>query len=168
MLCVTRGDIFSSGAEALVNPVNCVGVSGRGLAAAFKQRYPENFAIYKEACDRGTLRPGGLVMTNLARESGDDGPRFIVNLPTKDHWRSSSRLSYIEEGLESLVAVIMIHGIRSVALPALGCGLGKLSWDDVHELMMQAFEPLPDVEVTVFEPLGSAVGMTAGDGEEWL
>jgi O-acetyl-ADP-ribose deacetylase (regulator of RNase III) len=139
-----NADIFGSTADALVNPVNCRGVMGKGLALQFKTRFPECFGPYKEACDAGLLRPGILV-----RVPSTYGPDIIM-FPTKDHWREPSRLEWIEQGLAYLKAHYSEWGIRSLAMPKIGCGLGGLDWRDVRPLIEKylADEPL-QVEVYV-------------------
>jgi O-acetyl-ADP-ribose deacetylase (regulator of RNase III) len=145
----TIGDIFASDAEALVNPVNCVGVMGKGLALAFKKRFPRNFESYADACRVGMLRPGKVYVVPLWAKAR---PRYIINFPTKRHWREPSRSEDIAAGLADLVAVIREHDIRSVAIPALGCGLGGLSWQDVHQQITDAAAGIPDVDVTLYGP----------------
>lgn len=121
-----QGSLFDTGAVALVNPVNCVGVMGAGLALQFKRRFPSNFAAYQDDCRSGILHPGRVT---LFREAGC----WIVNFPTKDHWRDPSRLEWVESGLAYLRKVLDLDRIRSVAVPALGCGLGGLKWPDVKQ-----------------------------------
>ncbi len=145
-----QGDLFASGAEALVNPVNCVGVMGKGLALQFRKAFPGNFEAYKAACDRGELRPG--VMLVHDRGASAD-PRYVVNFPTKRHWRSRSRMEDVEAGLAALVEEVRSRGIGSIAIPALGSGLGGLEWEDVRARIEAAFDGLPEVLVLLFEPL---------------
>ena len=146
------GDIFAEEVEALVNTVNCVGVMGRGVALQFKRAFPANFNAYAERCKRNEMLPGQVFVF----ETGNPvSPRFIINFPTKRHWRSKSRTEDIESGLHSLVGAIEERGIRSVALPALGCGLGGLDWNrEVRPMLVATFSELPDVRVVVFEPGG--------------
>jgi O-acetyl-ADP-ribose deacetylase (regulator of RNase III) len=152
MIQFTRGDLLAAQAEAIVNTVNCVGVMGRGIALQMKNAFPENFRAYAAACRRGEVEPGKMLIV----ETGELGnPRYIINFPTKRHWRGRSRLSDIEAGLVALVADVRRLGIRSLALPPLGCGLGGLAWDDVRPLIERAFSDLPDVQVTMFEPSGA-------------
>lgn len=149
MIYYVRGDLFRSGAEALVNPVNTVGVMGKGLALQFKERYPENYLVYRLACQRGEVRIGKVLAYDLGPSSS---PRYILNFPTKAHWKDPSRLEYIRAGLVDLVRVIRELGIQSVAVPALGAGLGGLSWRDVKPLIEEALGGLEGVEVLVYEP----------------
>lgn len=148
MITYKTGDLLSADAEALVNTVNCVGIMGRGVALQFKRVYPDNFKAYAEECDEGQLKPGSMFVF----ETGLLRPRFIINFPTKKHWRGKSRLSYIETGLQSLVEEIKKRGIRSIAVPPLGCGEGGLDWQDVRNQMEAAFAELDDVEIAIFKP----------------
>lgn len=149
MIEFVQGDIIRADVEALVNTVNCVGVMGRGIALQFRKAFPENFKEYKAACDRKELRPGRMFVHD--REQLDH-PRFIINFPTKRHWKGDSRIEDIRSGLVALLEEIRGRGIRSVAVPALGSGLGGLQWRDVRPLIAAAFRELPDVRVLVYEP----------------
>ena len=136
-------------AEALVNTVNCVGVMGRGIALQFKEHFPENFKAYAAACKREEVQPGRMFIT----ERGGLGlPHYLINFPTKRHWKGKSRLSDIEAGLSALAADIHRLKITSIALPPLGAGLGGLDWADVRPLIVAALDNLPDVQVIVYEP----------------
>lgn len=151
MIDLKRDDILAADAAALVNPVNCVGVMGRGLALQFRKAFPENFKAYKAVCERGELRPGKM----LVHEQGQlTNPHYIINFPTKDHWKDKSRLKYIDAGLEALIKEVRQRGIRSIAIPPLGCGLGGLKWSDVRSRIESAFESMPDVRVLLYEPKG--------------
>ena len=146
------GDIFSEDAEALVNTVNCVGVMGRGVALQFKRAFPENFKAYAERCERQEMKPGEVFVFKTANLGS---PRYIINFPTKRHWKGKSRLEDIESGLKSLIEEIKERGIRSVALPPLGSGLGGLNWNrEIRPLLERSLSELPDVNVVVFEPGG--------------
>lgn len=139
------GNIFDSSAQALVNPINCVGVMGKGLALQFKQKYPEMFEAYKEACRKKWIKIGNLFLFT-------EKDKLIIGFPTKKHWKDKSELKYIEIGLIKLVELIKERNIKSIAIPALGCGLGQLKWDDVRDLMIKYLEPLNDVEIFVYLP----------------
>ncbi len=117
------GDILTENVEALVNTVNCVGIMGRGVALQFKKAFPENFAAYAEACKRADVQPGQLFVFETSQMS----PRYIINFPTKRHWRGKSRMEDIEAGLTALAEQIRERAIRSIALPPLGSGLGGLA-----------------------------------------
>jgi O-acetyl-ADP-ribose deacetylase (regulator of RNase III) len=150
-LLLKTGNLLDADAEALVNPVNTVGVMGKGLALQFRQAYPENFRAYQFASARHVVRLGRM----FVHETGLPHPRFIINFPTKGHWRDASRLADIKMGLDDLRLVIGVREIRSVAVPALGCGLGGLDWDEVLPLITGALGDLPDVQVLVYPPAQS-------------
>ncbi len=149
---LTRGDILRAPTEALVNTVNCVGFMGRGIALQFKHAFPRNFAEYQQACKRGDVEPGRMLIHQTGQLAG---VRFIVNFPTKRHWRGKSKLEDIDAGLAALVRDVDRLGITSIAVPPLGCGLGGLDWKDVRPRIEGAFAALPDVRVLVFEPAGA-------------
>ena len=128
MIRYTQGNLINSQADALVNTVNTVGVSGKGVALMFKEAFPANFRAYAAECKAGRMAPGGLFVTERA---GMLAPQFIVNFATKDHWRSPSRLEWIESGLATLRREIVSRAIRSIAIPPLGAGNGGLDWEDV-------------------------------------
>lgn len=154
MIHYTQGDILKSDAEALVNTVNCVGVMGRGIALQFKTAYPGNFKAYAAACKRGDVQPGRM----FTYDTHQLQPRWIINFPTKRHWRGKSRVEDIEAGLVALVETLQSHKIRSVAIPPLGSGLGGLRWSDVRPLIENALAALPDTKVIVHEPSSDAAG----------
>lgn len=145
----TSGNLLDADAQALVNPVNCVGVMGKGLALQFKQAFPANYAAYRAACGRGEVQPGRMFVTETGAQTG---PQFLINFPTKRDWRSASRLDDIETGLTALVAEVEVRDIRSLALPALGCGLGGLDWEAVGPRIVNAFVALPDIRVVLYVP----------------
>ncbi|HCX34012.1 MAG TPA: Appr-1-p processing protein [Rhodocyclaceae bacterium] len=153
MIEFKTGDILAEDAEALVNTVNCVGIMGRGVALQFKQAFPENYKAYARSCKLGEVEPGRMFVFDTGQLTP---PRYIVNFPTKRHWRGRSRIEDIERGLEALVAEIRQRGIRSVALPPLGAGLGGLPWADVRKRIERAFLALPEVRAVVFEPMPAA------------
>lgn len=149
MIDFKQNDLFQTEAEALVNTVNCVGVMGRGIALQCKKRYPENFRYYAETCKRGEMAPGKV----LVYETGAmTNPRYIINFPTKRHWRMGSRMDDIESGLQDLAKVIVARKIRSIAVPPLGCGLGGLDWNVVKQKILAALGGLSDVRVEIYEP----------------
>jgi O-acetyl-ADP-ribose deacetylase (regulator of RNase III) len=152
MIEITHGDILTADTEALVNTVNCVGVMGRGIALQFRKGYPENFKVYQAACEREEVRPGKMLVFETGLLTG---PRYIVNFPTKRHWKGKSQMRDIEAGLPSLIEEIKRRGIRSIAIPPLGCGLGGLDWNEVRPKIVHALESLPDVRVLLFEPSGA-------------
>lgn len=138
-----------SKAQVLVNPVNCVGVMGKGLALIFRQRFKDNLLAYQFACSSRQLKPGFF----LAVETGQDTPSHIVNLATKDHWRDSSRLEWVVQGADRLKAWAELNGVRSVACPALGAGEGGLPWAQVKSALASAFAN-SHIEFEVYEPHG--------------
>ncbi len=149
---VTRGDLLKDDADAIVNTVNCAGVMGKGIALQFKNKWPLNFRAYEVACKGKLVRPGQMFIHDCG---GLVKPHYIINFPTKDHWRGKSTLGFIRDGLVDLVAQIRRLGIRSIAVPPLGCGNGGLDWAEVRPLMEAAFAPLADVEIRLFEPSGA-------------
>ncbi len=152
MIEYTYGDILQCEADALVNTVNCVGVMGRGVALQFKNVYPENFKAYEAACKHKAVQPGRMFVFETGQLTLT---RFIVNFPTKRHWRDKSRIEDIETGLTDLVNVIRAKGIRSIAIPPLGAGLGGLDWNEVRPRIERALTELADVRVLLFDPKGA-------------
>ena len=151
MIKYLTGNLFDSNAEALVNTVNCVGVMGRGIALQFKRNYPDNFKAYELACKRNEVITGQMFIFELNRLVN---PKYIINFPTKRHWRGASRIEDIEAGLVDLVDEIIERGISSIAIPPLGAGLGGLEWDEVKGRIEVALSRLTDVEINVYEPSG--------------
>lgn len=154
MIHSTQGDILHDESEAIVNTVNCVGIMGRGIALQFRNAYPENHKAYEKACQREEVQPGRM----FVHETGElTHPRFIINFPTKRHWRGKSRMEDIDAGLTALVEVLRARKIRSIALPPLGSGLGGLEWSEVRPRIVAALGALEDVKVTIYEPTGAPV-----------
>jgi O-acetyl-ADP-ribose deacetylase (regulator of RNase III) len=152
MIELTQGDILKADAEALVNTVNCVGVMGRGIALQFRKAFPENFKAYEAACKAQYVQPGKMFIHDLNHLYN---PRFIVNFPTKRHWKGKSRIEDIQSGLVDLIDFARQQQLRSIAVPPLGCGLGGLDWAKVRPLIIEAFQSLPEVTVLLFEPDGA-------------
>jgi len=152
MIELTSGDILKDDSDAIVNTVNCVGVMGRGIALQFKNAWPENFKAYEAACKREEVQPGRMFIFDTEQLAA---PRYIINFPTKRHWRGRSRIQDIDTGLEALVRDIANLGIRSVAIPPLGSGLGGLEWSEVRPRIEAAMQALPDVRVRIYEPKGA-------------
>lgn len=142
MLKIVEGDIFTSPAQTLVNTVNTVGVMGKGLALAFRKKYPEMYEYYKNACVERNLVVGRLMLYK-----GKD--HWILNFPTKEHWRNPSRYEYIEDGLKAFARCYSDFGIRSIAFPKLGCGAGGLDWEKVKPLMVSYLKDLP-IDVFIY------------------
>ncbi len=146
-----RGNLLEAQTDALVNTVNTVGVMGKGIALQFKRAYPEMFAEYQRAAKAGELRTGRM---HVWETHAVHGPRFVINFPTKEHWKGRSKLEYITSGLDDLLRVVTELGIRSVALPPLGCGNGGLAWSTVRPIIERAFADIP-AKVVLFEPAGA-------------
>ena len=146
---LTTGDLLEQRVDAIVNTVNTVGVMGKGIALQFKRKWPANAKAYEAACKHGEVKPGKMFVFD---NGGLVDPKFIINFPTKRHWRQPSRLSDIEFGLVDLVAQIKRLGIRSIALPPLGCGSGGLDWNDVRPRIETAMKELPSVDIRLFAP----------------
>ena len=149
MMRFLQGNLFDAHTEALVNTVNIVGVMGKGIALMFKDAFPENFQSYEAAVKRKEVRIGHMFVTE---NRTFDGPKWLINFPTKKHWRQPSKLEWIVEGLKDLRRVVEENGIHSIALPPLGCGNGGLDWSEVRPEIENVFAALPDVDVWVFEP----------------
>lgn len=152
MFELTRGNLLEAEVEAVVNTVNTEGVMGKGIALQFRKAYPDNYEAYRRACEAGDVQPGRMFVFD---RNALTLPRFIINFPTKRHWRSKSRMADIEAGLDALVEEVRRLRIRSVAVPPLGCGLGGLPWPEVQTRMRAAFERMPEVRWLVFEPAGA-------------
>jgi len=170
MIEFKSGNILKEQVEALVNTVNCVGVMGRGIALQFKRAYPQNFKEYSAACKYKEVNPGQMFIVKV---SDLINPKYIVNFPTKRHWKGPSRIEDIEAGLEALAIEIKRLGISSIAIPPLGCGLGGLDWSvvkpkieialgDIDNLKVVIFEPSGAPEADVMKPVGKDPNMTAG------
>jgi O-acetyl-ADP-ribose deacetylase (regulator of RNase III) len=165
MITFTSGNLLDSKAEALVNTVNTVGVMGKGIALMFKEAFDDNFKAYKAACKREDVRVGQMFVTERHQFVG---PKWIINFPTKKHWRSPSEMEWIEEGLEDLKRVILERNIRSIALPPLGSGNGGLNWYEVRVKIEAAMASLSDVEVIVYEPTSKYQNVAKRQGVEAL
>jgi len=152
MIEFRSGDILKDESEALVNTVNCVGIMGRGIALQFKDAYPDNFKSYAAACKLGEVKPGRMLVFETGRLSP---PRYIINFPTKRHWRGKSRIEDIDTGLKGLMEEIRSRGIRSIAIPPLGSGLGGLDWAAVKPRIEKALKAVANVHVTIYEPKGA-------------
>lgn len=152
MIKFTSGDILRVDAEAIVNTVNCVGIMGRGIALQFKKAWPKNFKVYAIACKQKKVQPGSMFIVETGQLTN---PKYIVNFPTKRHWRGASKIEDIELGLSALVRDIKEKRIKSIAIPPLGSGLGGLDWADVRQLIEAKLCNLDDVEILVYEPKGA-------------
>jgi O-acetyl-ADP-ribose deacetylase (regulator of RNase III) len=165
MITFTKGNLLEAGTEALVNTVNTVGVMGKGIALMFKERFPQNFHLYSAACKAGQVRTGKMFVTE-ANEL--DWPRWIVNFPTKRHWRAPAQIVWVAEGLQDLRRFLIEKQVKSVAIPPLGAGNGGLEWADVREQIESALGDLPNVEIVVFEPIQQYQNVAKRTGVEKL
>lgn len=154
------GDILQADADALVNTVNSVGIMGRGIALQFKNSYPENFKAYQQACARGDVEPGRMFVFATRQLTN---PKYIINFPTKRHWRGKSRMEDIDSGMRALVDEIRARDIRSIAIPPLGAGLGGLDWAQVRPRIESALRGLESVHVIIFEPNSMPVATKSRD-----
>ena len=153
MIEYKKGDILREDVEALVNPVNCVGVMGRGLALQFKKAFPENFKAYAAVCERNEVQPGRLFTFTTGQLTN---PKYIINFPTKRHWRDKSRIEDIDSGLVALVIEVSSRDIHSIAIPPLGSGLGGLDWSNVRPQIEDSLSRLDHVRIVIFEPTDSS------------
>ncbi|MGV6850754.1 MAG: type II toxin-antitoxin system antitoxin DNA ADP-ribosyl glycohydrolase DarG [bacterium] len=145
----TQGDLLKQDdVDAIVNTVNCVGVMGKGIALQFKKKWPDNFKAYASACKAGDVVTGKMHIHELGALAT---PQFIINFPTKNHWRGKSQIEFVQTGLVDLVKQVKALHIKSIAIPPLGCGNGGLAWGQVRPMIVNAFADLPNVEVRLFE-----------------
>lgn len=152
MIKLVTGNLLEADAEALVNTVNTVGIMGKGVALQFRQAFPKNYEEYRRACQHNEVRPGKMFVVSSGRMVN---PKYIINFPTKRHWKGKSRMEDIDRGLEDLVRVIKELGIHTIAIPPLGCGSGGLKWSDVRPRIEAALKEVPEVEVLLYEPAGA-------------
>jgi len=153
MIELTSGNLLKAPAEALVNTVNTEGVMGKGIALQFRVAHPAMYEEYVRKCREGELRLGSVHVYRLGELV--DGPKYIINFPTKGHWRQKSKIADIVSGLDALVHTVRELKIKSIAVPPLGCGNGGLDWADVRPLIERAFEAIPEVRALVFAPNGA-------------
>lgn len=165
MIRYATGNLIESDAEALVNTVNTVGVMGKGIALMFKEAFPENFKAYSAACKQGEVQLGRMFVTH---RSDMYGPKWIINFPTKNHWRYPSKIEWIVEGLADLKNVVNRYDIHSIALPPLGAGNGGLDWADVRPRIEIALADLSDVDIIVYEPTSKYQNVAKRSGVEKL
>lgn len=164
MIRFTHGNLLEAETEALVNTVNTVGVMGKGIALMFKERFVENYRLYSVACKAGEVETGRVHVTAVNEL---EGPRWIVNFPTKRHWRSPSQMAWITEGLHDLRRFLIENHVKSVAVPPLGAGNGGLKWPEVREQIVDVLSDL-DVDVLVFEPTNQYSNVAKRSGVEKL
>lgn len=164
MIRFTQGNLLESQAEALVNTVNTVGVMGKGIALMFKERFSANFFAYAAACKAKQVQTGKMFVTEV-HELG--GPRWIVNFPTKRHWKAPSELVWVKDGLQDLRRFLLEKEVKSIAIPPLGAGNGGLEWPEVREQIKLALDDL-DVEILVYEPTSQYQNVAKRSGTEKL
>lgn len=152
MITYMIGNLLEAQTDALVNTVNCVGYMGKGIALQFKQAFPENFQAYQKACKHQDVQPGKMFVSETGRWTH---PKYIINFPTKRHWKGKSLIEDIANGLPALVQTIQDLDIKSIAIPPLGCGLGGLQWSQVKPMMERALAPLIDVQIMIYEPMAA-------------
>lgn len=153
MITYSNDDIFNLDVEALVNPVNCVGVMGKGLALEFKVNFYDNFLAYQEECKQNRIGIGKCFVFELSNElSTFCNLKYIINFPTKITWRETSQYDYIKRGLIDLENIITNYKIKSIAIPALGCGLGQLEWEHVRQLLITHLSHFNDVNIIIIRP----------------
>ena len=165
MIRMTSGNLLDAAVQAVVNTVNTVGVMGKGIALMFKERFPANFEAYEQACNAGEVEVGRMFVTESEQLGG---PRWVINFPTKQHWRNPSKLEWVRAGLDDLRRVIQERDIRSIALPPLGAGNGGLTWGDVKPLILDALGDLDGVDVVLYEPTATYHGVRKTTGVEPL
>jgi O-acetyl-ADP-ribose deacetylase (regulator of RNase III) len=165
MIKFTKGNLLEANVDALVNTVNTVGIMGKGVALMFKEAFPDNFKAYEKACKHKEIRVGKMFVTE---RHNFIGPKWIINFPTKQHWRNPSKIEWIEEGLEDLKRVIIENNIRSVAIPPLGSGNGGLEWGNVRPQIEAALGHVRDVQIVVYEPTDQYQNVAKRAGVESL
>ena len=149
MIRFTKGNILQADVEALVNTVNTVGIMGKGIALAFKKAFPLNYKLYKEACDNKNFTVGSMFTT----KTGQLMPKFIINFPTKEHWKRRSKIDFVKSGMKELVKTIKTNEIKSIAIPPLGCGNGGLNWNEVKPIIVNELQSInKSIEVIIYEP----------------
>lgn len=149
MIRINHGNLIASDAEAIVNTVNCVGVMGKGIALQSKKAFPQNYDAYAKACMQGEIELGKMFVFETKQMLG---PKYIINFPTKQHWKDRSRYADIAIGLNALAKVIRQFNVKSIAIPPLGSGLGGLDWKRVRPMIQDALYQFSEVEVNLFEP----------------
>ena len=149
MISYTTGNLLESDVEALVNTVNTVGVMGKGIALMFKKRFPANYTAYVHACKEGRVQTGRMFVTETTELVN---PRWVVNFPTKQHWRDKSQMQWVIDGLADLRSFIKEYKVRSIDIPALGACFGGLEWGQLKHHIEQALSDLDEVAIVVYEP----------------
>ena len=148
MLRTVHGNILDSNAQVLTNPVNCVGIMGKGIALEFKNKYPNNYKNYAFACNNNMLKPGNIHIFEFLE---NDIKKFIINFPTKRHWKDKSKIEDIYSGMLALSIFLEKNNIQSIAIPKLGCGLGGLNWFDVRNIFIDVLTKYENIDIQIFE-----------------
>lgn len=149
MIEYQEGNLTENGAKALVNTVNCVGVMGKGIALSFKKAFPSYFEEYKSMCGENLIHAGHVYVHPTNKLIG---PKYLISFATKHHWQNPSKMRWVVNGLKELVILVREFEIKSIAIPALGCGNGGLNWNEVRPLIEFAFSDMPDVHVIIYPP----------------
>jgi len=157
MFTLKNGNLVLCGAVALVNPVNTEGVMGAGLALQIKEAYPESYAEYRKACMRGDLAPGKVLISRVTSRSKSLDTQMVIHFPTKRYWKDPSRLVYVQQGLPALREVLLREKPETVAIPALGCGLGNLPWNVVYPIIKEHLADLDETDIWIYPPQGRSV-----------
>lgn len=165
MIHYTNGNLLEANVDALVNTVNTVGVMGKGIALMFKERFPKNMVEYAKACKAQQVVTGQMFVTQTDELMG---PKWIVNFPTKQHWRSKSKMEWVVDGLADLKRFIIENNVESIALPPLGAGNGGLSWADVKPQIETALADLESVDIYIYEPIAKYQNIAKPKGVETL
>ena len=165
MISFTQGNLLEADVEAVVNTVNTVGIMGKGIALMFKERFPDNFKAYARACKDDKIRIGTMFVT---KSDEMFGPKWIINFPTKTHWKVKTRLEWIQKGLEDLVRVISEKDIKSIAIPPLGCGNGGLDWSDVRPSIVDVITKIENLDAIIYEPTSKYQNVTKRKGVQRL
>ena len=156
-----HNDLLKQQADAIINTVNCVGIMGKGIALQFKKAFPENYKAYAKACKNNEVKIGKMFVYQTGFLDSNIHSKYIINFPTKEHWRGNSKIEYIEEGLDDLYNVIQNLNIKTLAMPPLGCGNGGLNWSDVKKLIINKLSPIEDLILYLYEPQISVLKTTS-------
>lgn len=156
-----HNDLLKQQADAIINTVNCVGVMGKGIALQFKKAFPENYKAYAKACKNNEVKIGKMFIYQTGFLDSNIHSKYIINFPTKEHWRGNSKIEYIEKGLDDLYNVIQDLNIKTLAMPPLGCGNGGLNWTDVKKLIINKLSPIEDLILYLYEPQISVLKTTS-------
>ena len=143
-ISLIQGNIFSSCASVLVNPTNCIGPMGAGLAKQFKEKFPGLAESYWNYCRKGMIKPGILHLYTI------NSDLRVLNFPTKNHWKDPSKMEYVELGLNKFIDSYNNKGINSIAFPLLGAGLGGLDKEFIQNYMIEKLNPLEGIDIEIY------------------